>query len=118
MSDWFRVYCRKGVTYEGPPELAPKTQVQIILQESKRHVLELIDSAHYYVWGGFGRSKRWFPATPDQFYFYLAQDDQPKVVLFGLYIDDDEFNEIKVRAIHDQKKSPHRLERNVAEREV
>lgn len=103
---WFRIYYRGGKIYEGPPELAPKKAVQIVLMESRYHVLELHDSADYFVW----KDERWYPATADAMWFYLAGPGV-KIVLFGEYIDDDEFNEIKVKAIHDKAKSPHKLER-------
>jgi hypothetical protein len=114
---WFRAYYDDESTYEGPHEMAPKTGIQTIIQENPRCGFEQLDGSHYYVLKG----DRWFTATPDAFYFYLAKPGL-KVVLFGEYIDDDRYNDIKNRATQDMKglleKSPHRLERNVAEREV
>lgn len=108
---WFRVYYANREPYEGPLELTPTTGVQAILQDDRYVGAVLWDSAAYYVWGGLGRSERWFPATQDAMWQYLSEPG-PKYVLSGLHIDDDAFNEIKVQAIHDHKKiAAHRLER-------
>ena len=81
---------------DGPPELAPGSGVQAIVQWKRATGFEVLNGEHYYTWTG----DRWLSMNEHGLWDYLSTPGWKKV-LFGRYISDELYNDILRAAKHD-----------------
>lgn len=92
--EW-QIFYGDGTTFsdeDGGPEEAPARDVQVIVQDCKQHISELVTGGDYYIWEG-----RWRAVDLFGLYDYLIEPGW-KVVLFGRMISQDEYSELVHRA--------------------
>jgi hypothetical protein len=95
----WRVYYGDGSTYsdaDGPPELAPKRDVQTIAQRNEIVGRRIERGNDYYIWTDHG----WRGCDQFGLYDYLIQPGF-KVVLFGRSLSDGEYRAVLDRACKD-----------------
>jgi len=100
----WKIYYGDGSTYfseEGPPEKAPKINVQVIIFEDKAHGWANISGQDYYVWEDRGQGYMWWGCDRTGLDYYLFHSPGKKVALMGRFIEDDHFDEILKRAMTD-----------------
>jgi len=96
--DW-RIYYGDGSTYsddDGPPELAPKRDVQTIAQRNELVGRRIERGDNFYVWTDHG----WRGCDQFGMFDYLIQPGT-KVVLFGRSLSDNEYRNVLGRACKD-----------------
>jgi len=89
---FWRVYYGDGTTFsneDGFVYNVPTRNVQVIVQHSKEHGIELISSTDYYIWN----NNRWYGVDQFGLYDYLI-DPGWKRVLFGRMLTKEEYNAI------------------------
>jgi len=100
----WRIYYGDGSTYsdaDGPPELAPKRNVQTIAQANELVGRRIERGADHYVWTDHG----WRACDFFGLFDYLIQPGA-KVVLFGRSLSDAEYRAVLDRACKDPDLPP------------
>ncbi len=100
--EW-RIYYGDGSTFDdedGPPELAPARDVQVIVVHDDDVLWATQTGSDYYVWDDRGSGSRWWGVDKFGLYDYLIEPGY-KIVLFGRTIANEEFAEIFKRAKED-----------------
>lgn len=88
---------------DGPPELAPKRDVQTIAVKSESAGRRIERGSDFYIWtpdNGVWRGVDFFGL-----YDYMIEPGM-KIVLFGRVLSDDEYSQIWLRAAHDPDLPP------------
>lgn len=93
----FRIYYTNGETYDGEPFNAPPMHVALILEKDKDHGRRIVSLCDFYVW----RFGRWFGTDQPGFYQYLMTPGEPKYVLFGEMMIQDDWHAISRKANED-----------------
>lgn len=101
----FKIYYGDGSTFSGKAEDAPMTDVQIVTQEhyvkndagELVHTFKIIHNKSAYFWDT--KSETWFATDRLGFYDLLYNMPNPKTMIFGRTIADDQFRVILKRAI-------------------
>lgn len=94
--DW-TIYYGDGTTYEGPVELAPARDVQVIAQVDRALGWIAASGTDYYVW----RDGRWFGVDKFGLFDYLIAPGW-KRVLFGRMLTAEEYNAVWARVTADR----------------
>lgn len=103
---------------DGGPENAPAVGVIAIVQRNRATMYQVLSGEDFYIWrtgeryveDTFPLEGKWYVATPDAYWRYMAEPGW-KLALFGEYVHDELYNEIMVRARTLKKSAAHALER-------
>lgn len=117
----WQVFYHDGSTFsdeDGGPDEAPATGVIAIVQRNRATKYQVLAREDFYVWreGGkyvepnFPTAGKWYVATPDAYWRYMATPGW-KRSLFGEYVHDELYNEIMIQAREAGKSATHVLER-------
>jgi hypothetical protein len=98
MARWI-IFYKDGSTFnseDGPPSAAPRSYVQVVMQENEQGGRDLMDHYDYYGW----HNDRWIPHDADAIAQYQADPAiTEKIVLAGYWIADSEFWAIHNKAL-------------------
>lgn len=112
----FKVFYGDGTTAtdETPPDLLPKTNVQVIMVEDPEHGRAFCRTDDFYIWTELDGSMSWTGCDIFGLWDYLQAPGE-KVVLFGRTLGTQDYREVLGQAMNDdylpEKTAWHRQER-------